>query len=154
MDGNRQNAMVRAAEDVIDYSFIDKELPWEAIQAAGSNMAFRYPEGNKRLAMIGDAVVKLVVLEDLRVADSPRDAGDMQNSLSYIGSNANLDRVGRLNNLEAIVNRNPSQPGAVAANTLTATFEALIGAVYLDSGGTTTRARLVMERLGLWPNRE
>ncbi|KFZ19309.1 hypothetical protein V502_03722 [Pseudogymnoascus sp. VKM F-4520 (FW-2644)] len=154
MDGNRQNAMVGAAEDVIDYSFIDKELPWEAIQAAGSNMAFRYPEGNKRLAMIGDAVVKLVVLEDLRVADSPRDAGDMQNSLSYIGSNANLDRVGRLNKLEAIVNRNPSQLGAVAANTLTATFEALIGAVYLDSGGTTTRARLVMERLGLWPNRE
>ncbi|KFZ02254.1 hypothetical protein V500_00335 [Pseudogymnoascus sp. VKM F-4518 (FW-2643)] len=152
MDGNRQNAMVSAAEDVIDYSFIDKELPWEAIQAAGSNMAFRYPEGNKRLAMIGDAVVKLVVLEDLRVADSPR--GDMQNSLSYIGSNANLDRVGRLNNLDAIVNRNPSQPGAVAANTLTATFEALIGAVYLDSGGTTTRARLVMEKFGLWPNRE
>lgn len=64
--------MVSAAEDVIDYSFIDKELPWEAIQAAGSNMAFRYPEGNKRLAMIGDAVVKLVVLEDLRVTDSPR----------------------------------------------------------------------------------
>ncbi|KFY05166.1 hypothetical protein O988_00217 [Pseudogymnoascus sp. VKM F-3808] len=151
MDGNRQNAMVSAAEDVIDYSFIDKDLPWEAIQAAGSNMAFRYPEGNKRLAMIGDAVVKLVVLEDLRVTDSPR--GDMQNSVSYIGSNANLDRVGRLNNLDAIVNRNPSQPGAVAANTLTATFEALIGAVYLDSGGTTTLARLVMERLGLWPNR-
>ncbi|KFZ19976.1 hypothetical protein V501_00374 [Pseudogymnoascus sp. VKM F-4519 (FW-2642)] len=152
MDGNRQNAMVSAAEDVIDYSFIDKELPWEAIQAAGSNMAFRYPEGNKRLAMIGDVVVKLVVLEDLRVADSPR--GDMQNSLSYIGSNANLDRVGRLNNLDAIVNRNPSQPGAVAANTLTATFEAIIGAVYLDSGGTTTRARLVMGKLGLWSNRE
>ncbi|KFY98408.1 hypothetical protein V500_01677 [Pseudogymnoascus sp. VKM F-4518 (FW-2643)] len=146
--------MVSAAEDVIDYSFIDKGLLWEAIQAAGSNMAFRYPEGNKRLAMIGDAVVKIVVLEDLRVADSLRDAGDMQNSLSYIGSNANLDRVGRLNNLDAIVNRNPSQPGVVAANTLTATFEALIGAVYLDSGGTTTRARLVMGKLGLWPNRE
>ncbi|OBT76529.1 hypothetical protein VF21_05435 [Pseudogymnoascus sp. 05NY08] len=126
MDGNRQNRMVTAAEDVIDYSFIDKELLWEALQAAGSNMAFRYPEGNKRLAMIGDAVLKLVVLEDLRAVDSQR--GDMQGTLSYIGSNANLDRVGRLNNLETIVNRNPSQPGVVAANTLTATFEALLGA--------------------------
>lgn len=39
---------------------------------AGSNMAMRYPEGNKRLAMIGNAVLKLVVLEDLRAADLPR----------------------------------------------------------------------------------
>jgi dsRNA-specific ribonuclease len=64
--------MVTAAEDVIDYPFIDKELLWEGLQAAGSNMAFRYPEGNKRLAMIGDAVLKLVVLEDLRAADLQR----------------------------------------------------------------------------------
>lgn len=78
----------------------------------------------------------------------------MQNTLSYVGSNANLDRVGRQNNLEAIVNRNPSQPGTIAANTLTATLEALLGAIYLDSGRTTTRARLMMEELGLWPNRE
>lgn len=42
MDSNRQNSMVKAAEDVINYSFIDKELLWEALQAAGSNMAFRY----------------------------------------------------------------------------------------------------------------
>ncbi|KFY68711.1 hypothetical protein V496_00855 [Pseudogymnoascus sp. VKM F-4515 (FW-2607)] len=36
MDGNRLNTMVKAAEDVIDYPFIDKELLWEALQAAGS----------------------------------------------------------------------------------------------------------------------
>lgn len=43
MDGNCQNAMVTAAEDVVDYSFIDKTLQWEALEAAGSNMALRYP---------------------------------------------------------------------------------------------------------------
>lgn len=72
MDGNRHNAIATAAEDVIDYTFTDKELPWEALQGAVSNMALRYPEGNKRLAMIGDTVVKLVILEDMRAADSPR----------------------------------------------------------------------------------
>ena len=72
MGDNRQNAMVAAAEEVIDYFFIDKALPWEALQAAGSNMAFRYVEGNKQLAMIGDVVLRLVVLEDLRAANSPR----------------------------------------------------------------------------------
>ncbi|KAL5345199.1 hypothetical protein ACLOAV_009568 [Pseudogymnoascus australis] len=35
--------MVKAAEDVIDYPFIDKELLWEALQAAGSNMASPNP---------------------------------------------------------------------------------------------------------------
>lgn len=70
MDHNRQNVMVKAAETVIDYIFNDKELLWEALQAAGSNMANLYPEGNKRLAMIGDTVLRLVLLEDLRSKDS------------------------------------------------------------------------------------
>lgn len=72
MNGNRQDAMVQAAESIIHYSFSDKELLWEALQAAGSNMSFCYPEGNKRLAMIGDAVLKLVVLEDLRATGLQR----------------------------------------------------------------------------------
>lgn len=46
MDGNRLNTMVKAAEDVIDYPFIDKELLWEALQAAGSNMASPNPPGS------------------------------------------------------------------------------------------------------------
>ncbi|OBT38868.1 hypothetical protein VE00_10435 [Pseudogymnoascus sp. WSF 3629] len=50
MDGNCQNAMVTAAEDVVDYSFIDKELPWEALQAAGSNIADYGPESRSVVA--------------------------------------------------------------------------------------------------------
>lgn len=37
------NEMVTAAEDVVDYSPINKELLWEALLAARSNIALRYP---------------------------------------------------------------------------------------------------------------
>jgi ribonuclease-3 len=70
---------------------------------------------------------------------------------SEIVSNKNLDMIGRRNRIDSLVNRNPSQQGIVSEVTLTATVEAIIGAVYLDSGRSTAEVRRVMERLGLWP---
>lgn len=88
-------------------------------------------------------------LADLKVTNT----GYTKNTVSHIGSNKNIEQVGRLNNLDAIVNRNPPQPG-VSTITITVTPEALLGAVYLDSHGTTMCVRLVVEKLGLWPDRD
>jgi hypothetical protein len=62
----RRDMLITAGEDLTGYAFNNDELLWEAVQAPGSNAAFLYPEGNKRLAMIGDSVLKPIILDDLR----------------------------------------------------------------------------------------
>lgn len=66
-----------------------------------------------------------------------------------VGSNTNLDRIGRVTGLVAFVNRNPSTLGAVSPVTMSATVEAVLGAVYLDSDMNTVKR--VMNTLGLVP---
>lgn len=67
--------------------------------------------------------------------------------MQEVGSNANLDRAGRLHGLDAFISRNPSQGRQISPVTMTATVEAILGAVYLDSG--IDRVSEVMETLGL-----
>ena len=67
--------------------------------------------------------------------------------MQQIGSNANLDHVGRLYGLDAFVCSNPAQGSYVSPNTMTATVEAILGAVYLDGGIESVSQ--VMETLGL-----
>ena len=72
----------------------------------------------------------------------------MTNFLQTIGSNNNLDRVGRVHGLDAYVHINPGG-NTVAPNTMAATVEALLGAIYLDSGHDIEAVNAVMNRLGL-----
>lgn len=72
MAANNRATLIAAGELLTGYIFIDSEKLWEAVQASGSNMAYVYPEGNKRLAMIGDAVLKLALLDILRSQNLPR----------------------------------------------------------------------------------
>lgn len=57
---------LQAVEAILAYHFTDPTLLWTALQAAGSI----YPgevvikDGSKRLAILGDAVLKLVLVED------------------------------------------------------------------------------------------
>ena len=84
------------------------------------------------------------------VASGPDVAiGRASDIVQQIGSNANLDHVGRLHGLDAFVCRNPSQGNHISPITMTATVEAILGAVYLDRGiGSVSQ---VMETLGLVP---
>lgn len=59
---------IEAVETIIQYSFNHTALLWEALQCSG--IAFDSegqtvpPGGNKRLAIIGDAVLRLALAED------------------------------------------------------------------------------------------
>ncbi|KFY31752.1 hypothetical protein V493_00834 [Pseudogymnoascus sp. VKM F-4281 (FW-2241)] len=148
---NRQ-MLIDAGETITGYTFNIAELLWESEQASGSNAAYLYPEGNKRLAMIGDAVSKLAILGDLRARNIPR--GSMDSIVQRVVNNANLERVGRRNHIDDLVNRNPSQQGIVSPRIVADTVEAILGAVYLDSGNDIDCVRLVMARIGLWPQEQ
>ncbi|KFY46875.1 hypothetical protein V494_00285 [Pseudogymnoascus sp. VKM F-4513 (FW-928)] len=148
MSLTQRETLIAAAEILTGYIFNDDESLWEALQAPGSNAAFLYPEGNKRLAMIGDVVLKLIILDDLRTRNMAR--GAMDRVVQRIVNNINLERVGRQIHVDQLVNRNPSQQGDVPPRTVADTVEAILGAVYLDSGKDIESVRLVMARLGLW----
>lgn len=169
----KRDISIAVGESLTGYTFNDAELLWEAEQASGSNAAFLYPEGNKRLAMIGDVVLKLVVLLDLRPRNMPKGKDkhsytancpylppihvlrenlvSMNKIVESIVSNTVLERIGRQIHLDELVNNNQSQQGVVSPKTLTDTFEAILGAVYLDSGKNIEAVRRVMANLGLWP---
>lgn len=51
---------IHAVEDIVNYDFRDKRFLVKALEAAGATMAH---QGNKRLALIGDAVLRLVLCE-------------------------------------------------------------------------------------------
>lgn len=65
MSAIQKSNTLQAVETILNYHFINSELLWEALQAAGS----LYPgeglraEGNKRLALVGDEVLGLVLKE-------------------------------------------------------------------------------------------
>ena len=75
--------------------------------------------------------------------------GRASDIVQQVGSNANLDRVGRLYGLDDFVCRNPSQGFYVSPLTMAATVEAILGAVYLDGG--INNVSQVMQTLGLVP---
>ncbi|KAI4121863.1 MAG: hypothetical protein LQ341_007361, partial [Variospora aurantia] len=66
-----------------------------------------------------------------------------------VGSNANLNIVGRTANIDTFVNLSGAQR-TVAPLTMAVTVEAILGAVYLDSKGIAA-VKAVMEKLGLKP---
>lgn len=69
---NNRTTLITSGELLTGYMFLDSEILWEALQVSGSNTAHMYPEGNKRLAMIGDAALKLAILDGLRSRNLPR----------------------------------------------------------------------------------
>ena len=68
--------MLYNVESKIGYHFIDPSILWEALQAAGSNVrqigARRLPDGKKRLALLGDAVLKLALLAEWYDGEEPK----------------------------------------------------------------------------------
>ncbi|KAH6656052.1 ribonuclease III domain-containing protein [Truncatella angustata] len=144
-----KDSKLEIAQKVIGYDFNDPDILWEALQAAGngaSSVRFRTIfEGNKRLAMLGDAVQKLELIRGLYEKGLSR--VEMNAIIEPIVENRNLanqcDSIG----LTSCININLSQHGYVGTNTKAATMEAVAGAAYLD-GGLDAAAR-VMKNLGM-----
>ncbi|KAI1421007.1 ribonuclease III domain-containing protein [Xylaria sp. FL1777] len=135
------------AQKILGYEFQNEDWLWEALQAPGSNVIMvnerLLAQGNKGLATLGDAVATLIVKLDCYAMN--RSIGDTVTILQRAVNNSRFailcDRAG----LTACINCNPSQRGSVSPRTRADTLEAVIGAVYKDSG--IDSARSVMESL-------
>lgn len=169
MATNQMLSKVGGIEAIIGYTFDDPLKLWEALQAAGSGICSagdrRFADGNKRLAVVGDAILRLVLVEDWYKSLSVRgvspflsptvapasDTGLERASdiVAHVASNDNLVRVGRLHWLDNFICGNPSQAGYIPPKTMADTVEAILGAVYLDGGIQCVGQ--VMKTLGLVP---
>ena len=64
---SQKTATIQAVETLIQYKFGNTELLWEALQSSkvlvDSTGAKVPPDGNKRLAIVGDAAMQLTLAE-------------------------------------------------------------------------------------------
>ncbi|KAB8264066.1 ribonuclease III domain-containing protein [Aspergillus pseudonomiae] len=107
-------------------------------------------DGHKDLAQLGDAVLRLILVKDGYQAHATR--GQINDTHSGKASNAFLARIGFQKGFDRYLYVNPSQGGTVSDKVMATTVEAILGAVYIDSGENIQAVRSVVAELGLaWP---
>ncbi|KAL1623898.1 hypothetical protein SLS56_008093 [Neofusicoccum ribis] len=143
---------MQTVEKVIGYEFTNTELREEALLAAGTSVSDPAvdgdPRGNKRLALVGDAVLQLIILEKWygQATDTVVGSEILKESVS----NAALQVRASKAHLQNLIRLNPSQHGQAPQETLASTVEALVGAVWFDCNGDMDVVRGVMGKLGLF----
>lgn len=76
-------------------------------------------------------------------------AGVADSRLQAIAGNTNLARVGHECNLDAHIVTHPGHRSAISNKTLATTVEALLGAIFLDSGKDLEAVKTAMETMGI-----
>ncbi|KAF2763674.1 ribonuclease III [Teratosphaeria nubilosa] len=133
-------------EQVANYTFHDDNLLNEAIDTTG----LRSFQSNQRLALLGDAVLKHVILDEWYPTGTSK--GDGNNLVSTIGSNSSLAAAALRVGLGHCIVVNPGHQGRLSNGMLSTAVEALLGAIYLDSGKDMATVRITMSAFGLTHN--
>lgn len=131
----------------LPHTFRDPAFLTEALTHASTG---RTPD-NERLEFLGDAVLDLLVAEELFRRDPSRTEGDLTERKSAVVSRRALAeaardlRLGQLATFGPGVNDRSALPRSVLANL----YEAVLGAVYLDAGLDAARVFVLttLERL-------
>lgn len=166
-------ARVNACEDIIGYIFNDKDNILEALRVTGRND--RVDEGNKRIALLGDRAMELILTEEWHASGERRGTSscslglqDMpitiiaiftRDSAAAVCSNAHLAKICQHHRLEELVvlpfmasnearKVKINEASGLSEWMLATIVEAIIGAVYCDGG--LPAARTVMTGLGLF----
>jgi len=120
-------------EDKIDYKFKDEQLIIEAL----THKSYKKPYNNERLEFLGDAVLDLIVGEYLFNKFPKKDEGVLSKvraSLVNEGGFAKLAEVINLGEYLYLSAAEENNKGRTKPSLLSNAFEALIGAIYLESG--------------------
>ncbi|TDZ15126.1 Ribonuclease 3 [Colletotrichum orbiculare MAFF 240422] len=146
---NVREERLAAIHAIHGHNFENPDLIWEALQAHGSpigRIGIRFlNQGNKGVALTGDAVIRLVVVNN-GVGNNERTEA-IANRIEALLSNSTLAAICDTVGLTGHIVGNPSQGGAVSSRLKATTVEAVIGAVFMDAGFEAARAS--MERMGI-----
>ncbi|KAJ5203429.1 hypothetical protein N7449_005508 [Penicillium cf. viridicatum] len=132
-------------EEKINYSFANNALLREALQVPnGSN-----GDGNKKIALIGDIILDLVIVTS--GYDKNKTRGEISKISQQRVSNVNLAKQGFVHGIDRFIVKNRSQFD-IMPSVMATTMEAIVGAVYLDCKQQIQPCADVMTALGLsWP---
>jgi len=133
-----------ALEEAIQYTFVDKNFLREALthrSYLNENPSWRLPH-NERLEFLGDAVLELIVTEELFNRYPDYAEGQLTSLRAALVNYQMLAKIARDLGLEAhlLMSRGEAKDTGRAREVILANaFESLIGAVYSDGGYEKTR---------------
>lgn len=141
-------------ESRIDYKFRNSLLLAEALTHPSMAYESRKPHfDNQRLEFLGDAVLQLIITEELYRRFPGLPEGLLTKLRSRLVSRGGLSALAAKINLGDYLllgKGEESTGGRKRSSTLADAFEALIGAIYIDSGAESARAitlRLIQHEL-------
>jgi len=127
------NKNIRALQDILGYEFKDEKLIIEAL----THKSYKQPYDNERLEFLGDAVLDLIVGEYLFFKFNKAHEGELSKIRASLVNEAGFDKLARDINLGSYIylsNAEENNGGREKSSLLSNAFEAIIGAIYLESG--------------------
>ncbi|KAF3176508.1 hypothetical protein TWF788_007994 [Orbilia oligospora] len=133
-------------ENIIGYKFSNSDLLAEALEACGR--AYTHDtkggtDGNKRLALVGDALLTLIQFDEWYPSSDSRETAN--NARKKYTSNVNLEKCAERFGIKSEIlldDTNISQ-GKVPRTASASAIEALLAAVWFDSNKDLERVRQV-----------
>ncbi|CAI7614635.1 unnamed protein product [Penicillium manginii] len=120
----------------------------EALRASNMSEGSIDLTGNKRLALVGDSVLSVMLLNRWYGKGGSTEEGDL--ILQKHACNKILDAKGQEWSLDKFITTHPAQKGEVSKGVRASTVEAIIGAVWLDSFKNAAEVDRVIDILGLY----
>jgi len=124
---------IAVLEKKLDYTFLDEKLIIEAL----THKSYKQPYDNERLEFLGDAVLDLVVGEYLYKKFKNSDEGNLSKIRASLVNEAGFDKLARVLDLGSYIflsNAEENNGGREKPSLLANAFEAVMGAIYLESG--------------------
>jgi len=124
---------IETLEKALEYKFKDEKLIIEAL----THKSFKQPYDNERLEFLGDAVLDLVVGEYLYKKFSKSDEGKLSKIRASLVNETGFNKLAKVLNLGDYLylsNAEENNGGREKSSLLSNAFEAVIGAIYLESG--------------------
>lgn len=134
--------MVEQFEKRLGYSFKNKQLIIEAL----THKSYKKPYNNERLEFLGDAVIDLVVAEFLYNKFPDSDEGVLSKTRASIVNEQGLSKLAKMIDLGEslfISNAEENNKGREKSSLTSNAFEAVMGAIYLESGLKTVEKLVV-----------
>ena len=120
-------------EKCLGYQFKDKDLIIEAL----THKSFKKPYNNERLEFLGDAVLNLIVGEFLFLKFPTSNEGELSKIRASLVNETGFTRLAndiKLGDFIFISSAEERNKGRTKASILSDAFEAIMGAIYLESG--------------------
>lgn len=120
-------------EKCLDYQFKDKNLIIEAL----THKSFKKPYNNERLEFLGDAVLNLIVGEYLYNKFPKSNEGELSKIRASLVNETGFTKLAKEIDLGSFIYISVAEErnnGRKKASILSDAFEAIMGAIYLESG--------------------